>query len=110
MAKVEVRVTVDLDLVRACIETAPLAWATPGWNTPECEGPWWSLAETSSISDGKGYTWHRWPLDEQAIANALRVLAEKSPVVFASFIDCTAGSIAGDMLVQCAVLGEVRYA
>lgn len=48
-------------------------------------------------------------LNDEAIAHGLKLLAEKHGETFGRIIEGTADAIDGDVLIQLAVLGEVRY-
>lgn len=52
----------------------------------------------------------RWRLDAQKIARGIQVIADKYPHhLGAVFGDSSADATTGDVLIQCAIFGELRY-
>lgn len=69
----------------------------------------WDPTKGGSITIIDGEDDEAWVLDGEAIAQGLRLLADREPMHFRNWLEENEDAITGDIFLQLAVLGEVTY-
>lgn len=105
--KVVVRISLNADDVRSCVESGMTI--ARSWCGTRRTGEKLRLVEERP-ADGDKVTSCPWPITNARLARALRLMAAGSPRQFGNLVAGDGDAETGDLVIQYAVLGRVVYA